>query len=93
MKIEEYMKLSNREQAEYLSTLSHEQKRQLIDDLRRYNFKQTFTATMDDILALCEETKEKYHCSSECAAQLVGMALQKMQLDELEALEVNTAPA
>ena len=84
MTIEEYMKMSSSEQLSYRLSLSNEQRDELQKSAMRYLFKQNFTETQDEILELCEETKQKHKCSSECAAKLVGLTLQKMLLDELK---------
>lgn len=84
MTIEEYMKMSSSEQLSYRLSLSNEQRDELQKNVLRYLFKQNFTATQDEVLDLCEETKKKHNCSSECAAKLVGLTLQKMLLDELK---------
>ena len=63
MTIEEYMKMSSSEQLSYRLSLSNEQRDELQKSAMRYLFKQNFTETQDEILELCEDTKQKHKCS------------------------------
>jgi hypothetical protein len=80
MTTEEYLKLSSSDQMRYRLSLPDEQRKELHRNAMWYLFKQKFSATQDEVMELCEETKKKYNCSSECAAKLVELTLQLMTL-------------
>ena len=78
MTTEEYLKLSSSDQMRYRLSLPDEQRKELHRKAMWYLFKQKFSATQDEVMELCEETKKKYSCSSECAAKLVELTLLMM---------------